>query len=84
MIFPSLSFFKCVFVESHFFVISFAGCQSHFGKFYFLSCTMVVVSMKGVRLIIAIDDLDWILEFKMLHLKQKCSIGMAPLIKLQA
>jgi len=24
----------------------------------------------------------WILELKMLHLKQKCSIGMAPLIEL--
>jgi len=25
----------------------------------------------------------WILELEMLHLKQKCSISMAPLIKLQ-
>jgi hypothetical protein len=42
---------------------------------------MLVVLVKEVLLVIAMDDLDFGLV--MLHLKQGCSIGMAPLIKLQ-
>jgi len=42
-------FFNCVFVNSHFFVISFVSCQIHFDKFYFFSCTMVIT----------VDDLDF-------------------------
>jgi hypothetical protein len=36
--------------------------------------------MKEAKLSIMVDNLDSKLE--MLHLKQRCSIGMAPLIKL--
>ncbi len=49
--------------------------------FFFFPCIMVLVPVKGIRLIVVMDDLDF--GIKMLHLKQKCSIGMAPLIKSQ-
>jgi hypothetical protein len=42
---------------------------------------MVIVLVKEVRLVIAVDDLDF--KLKMLHLKQRCSIGITPLIKFQ-
>jgi hypothetical protein len=42
---------------------------------------MVVVLMKETWLVVAVDDLDF--GIKMLHLKQRCSISMAPLIELQ-
>jgi hypothetical protein len=58
---------------------------------------MAPIIMKEVNITIAMDDLDfriknvafetrwmiWMLELKTLHLKQRCSIGMTPLIKLQ-
>jgi hypothetical protein len=59
MFFASLSFFKCVFAKSHFSTTLFIGCQIHFGKFYFPFCTMVVVLVKEVQLVVAIDDLDF-------------------------
>jgi peptidyl-tRNA hydrolase len=42
---------------------------------------MVTFPMNEGRLVVVMDDLD--LELEMLHLKQRCSIGMAPLIELQ-
>jgi hypothetical protein len=48
-----------VFVKSHFFAISFVGCQIQFGKFHFLSCTMVVVLVKEIQLVVAMNDLDF-------------------------
>jgi hypothetical protein len=59
MFFASLSFFKCVFVKSHFSSISFVGCQIHFSKFYFLSCTLPIVPVKKVQLVVTMDDLDF-------------------------
>jgi hypothetical protein len=50
--FSNVCFCKCVFIMSHFFVISFIGCQIHFDKFYFLSCTMVVILVKEVQLMV--------------------------------
>jgi hypothetical protein len=41
---------------------------------------MAIVPMKEVRLVAVVDGLD--LELEMLHLKQRCLIGMAPLIEL--
>jgi hypothetical protein len=38
--------------------------------------TMVVLLVKEVKLVITVDDLD--LELEMLHLRQRCSIGVAP------
>jgi len=52
-----MCFFNYVFIKSHFFATSFISCQMHFGKFYFISCTMVVVLVKEVRIIVAMDDL---------------------------
>jgi hypothetical protein len=53
MLFVSLNFFKCIFarvclLNPIFLVTLFVGCQIDFDKFYFLSCIMVVVPMKGV------------------------------------
>jgi len=42
---------------------------------------MANVLMKEGRLIVVVDV--WILKLGMLNLKQRCSIGMAPLIELQ-
>jgi hypothetical protein len=42
---------------------------------------MVIILMKEVKLVVAMDELDFGIE--MLHLKQRCSISMAPLINLQ-
>jgi hypothetical protein len=42
---------------------------------------MVIVPMKEARLVVEVDDS--ISKLEMLHLKQRCSIGMAPLITLQ-
>ncbi len=53
-----MCFCNCLFVKSHFFTILFVGCQIHFGKFHFLSCTLVVVLVKEVQLIVAMHDLD--------------------------
>jgi hypothetical protein len=53
-----LNFFKCVFVKSQFCVTSFVGYQIHFGKFYFLSCTMAFVLVKKTQLVVTMDDLD--------------------------
>ncbi len=58
MFFASLSFFKCVFVKSHFSTTSFVGCQIHFGKFDFPGNIMVVVPVKEAQLIVVINDLD--------------------------
>jgi hypothetical protein len=41
---------------------------------------MIVVPVKEARLVVAMDDFEIRNE---LHLKQRCLIGMAPLIKLQ-
>jgi hypothetical protein len=35
---------------------------------------LTIATMKKGRLVVEVDDLD--LELKMLHLKQRCSIGM--------
>jgi hypothetical protein len=35
---------------------------------------LTIVTMKKGRLVVEVDELD--LELKMLHLKQRCSIGM--------
>jgi hypothetical protein len=48
-----------VFIKFHFSATLFVGCQIHFGKFYFLSCTMVVIPMKEVGLVVVVDDLDF-------------------------
>ncbi len=63
-------------------VISFVCCQMHVGKFCFFLCTMDVVLVKEVRLVVAMDDLDF--EFWNVAFKAKVSsIGMVPLIELQ-
>jgi hypothetical protein len=48
MFFASFSFLKCVFTKSHFFVILFVNYQIRFGKFYFLSYIVDVVSVKKI------------------------------------
>ncbi len=59
MFFASLIFFKCMFVKSLFSTTLFVCCQIYFDNFYFLSCTMFIVSLKEVQLVIAMDDLDF-------------------------
>jgi hypothetical protein len=41
---------------------------------------MSIIAIKESRMVVAMNDL--IREAKMLHLKQRCLIGMAPLITL--
>ncbi len=48
-----------MFVKFHISTNLFVGCQIYFGKFHFLSCTMVVVLVKEAQLIVAMDDLDF-------------------------
>ncbi len=64
-----LTLFKCVFVKSLLSTTLFICCQIHFNKFYFLSCTMVIVSLKEVQLVIGMDNLDF--RFKDVTFKAK-------------
>ncbi len=69
-------------LNAFFFITSFVCNQIHFSKFYFFFFfTMVVVLIKKFNQLL--QWMIWIFELKMLCLKQRCSIGMAPLIKLQ-
>jgi hypothetical protein len=78
MFFASLSFFNCVFTKSQFFTTLFVGCQIYFDKFYLFFLHDGYYSSERSL----INCCSWILELKMLRLKQKCLIGMAPLIEL--
>ncbi len=59
-------------------VTSFVCCQIHFGKVFFLQNGYVL--MKEAKSIVPMDDLDF--GIRDVCLRQRCSIGMAPLIKL--